>query len=672
LTEVVNVALTVLMLVNQLDVGGTETHVLSLAKQLKKEGVNVVIGTAGGVLLDGYSESQLEIAHLPFKSDNPVYSEYKLLLEKAKELVVTHSVNLIHAHSIAALKVAVQVSDETLVPTVATIHGKFYPPRRLRGLLDRCPKVIAVSSPVVNWLSKAIDYPIQQIALIPNGVDTEYFTPGEKLNPFRAELQIPEEERLAVIVSRLAWEKTRVVEAAIQAVVNLQGEFPLHLAIVGGGAHQPLVHAAARLANAAVNKEVVRVIGQRIDPLHCFQAADVVIGTARVALEALSCQRPLIAGGNASYVGYLEPSNLEKAWSVYFGDHHWAYPLTVERLTNDLRRVLENIAEAEQNAAKLREWVLANFDIKDIAKQTLQFYEDTLAGKELSSSLLPELATSDEKPAGQKRRGGKQNVPSLSLFDERPLVSVAIPAYNRGQYLEECLQSLAAQTYRPLEIVVVNDGSTDNTGEVSQNWWAALEDKDGLSFVYLALPHNTGYASAQSIAYRLSTGKLIANQDSDDISHPQRLEKQVAFLLANPDYSFVGTNFAVFAGDITKKRRSYMVRYGFERIATSYQNGGHVICFGTLLFKRALFERIGGLTSFLKGAEDYEWITRALNQGFYVDNLKEQLYYYRSHPGQLSRLVKSTRRLKRPWEYVLELGSLDASSGGIGLEQVEG
>src|SRR5690606_12975614 len=108
-----------------------------------------------------------------------------------------------------------------------------------------------------------------------------------------------------------------------------------------------------------------------------------------------------------------------------------------------------------------------------------------------------------------------------------------------------------------------------------------------------------------------------------------------------------------------KEKRSYMVRYGFERIATSYQNGGHVICFGTLLFKRALFERIGGLTSFLKGAEDYEWITRALNQGFYVDNLKEQLYYYRSHPGQLSRLVKSTRRLKRPWEYVLELGSLD-------------
>jgi GT2 family glycosyltransferase len=69
-----------------------------------------------------------------------------------------------------------------------------------------------------------------------------------------------------------------------------------------------------------------------------------------------------------------------------------------------------------------------------------------------------------------------------------------------------------------------------------------------------------------------------------------------------------------------------MVRYGFERIKESYLNGGHVICFGALLFKRKVFERVGGLTSFLTGAEDYEWITRVLNQGFYADNLREQLY----------------------------------------------
>src|SRR5690554_149056 len=100
------------MLVNRLNIGGTETHVLSLAKQLKKEGVDVIIGTGGGPLEPLFLGSGLEIAHLPFETDNPVYSEYKLLLEKTKQLVQERSVNLIHAHSIAALKVGVQVSDE--------------------------------------------------------------------------------------------------------------------------------------------------------------------------------------------------------------------------------------------------------------------------------------------------------------------------------------------------------------------------------------------------------------------------------------------------------------------------------------------------------------------------------------------------------------------------------
>ena len=158
-----------------------------------------MVGTAGGDLLDTLLDSGIEVAQLPFKTDNPVYSEYKVLLEKTKELVQTRNVNLIHAHSIAALKVAVQVSEETLIPAVATVHGKFYPTRRLRGLLDRCPKVIAVSTPVVNWLAKTVDYPLQQIALIPNGIDTEHFRPGAKMNSFRAELRVPEEEKLVVL-----------------------------------------------------------------------------------------------------------------------------------------------------------------------------------------------------------------------------------------------------------------------------------------------------------------------------------------------------------------------------------------------------------------------------------------------------------------------------------------
>ena len=211
-----------------------------------------------------------------------------------------------------------------------------------------------------------------------------------------------------------------------------------------------------------MGKEVIKVVGQKLDPLECYHAADVVIGTARVALEALSCERPLIAAGNTSYVGYLEPTNLEKAWSVYFGDHHWAYPLTVERLTDDLRHVLENQTQAEQNSTTLRKWVTKNFDIKKIAKQTLQFYDATISGKELSETLVAQLPTPDQSTPDKTRQKEK-----TKLFpDDRPSsVSRSQPT---TALPKEC-SSRCSSNLSATRIVVVNDGSTDNTDEVAHN-----------------------------------------------------------------------------------------------------------------------------------------------------------------------------------------------------------
>lgn len=660
--------LTILMLIDQLNVGGTETHVLSLAKQLMNEGVKVIIGTRGGPLIDTFHNSGLEVAYLPFGSDNPVAREYQELLEKTKDLVLGREVKLIHAHSIASLKIAVQISDELLVPTVATIHGKYYSPRKLRGLLDRCPRVIAVSAPAVTWLTEKVDYPLRQITLIPNGVDTSHFEPGERLGAFRNELELTANDKLVVLISRLAWEKTRVADAAIQAVIQLQPEFPLHLAIVGSGAHTPLVHAAAILANRTVNKEVVNVLGWRLNTLECYQGADVVIGTARVALEALSCGKPVIAAGNTSYTGCLEPNNLQRAWEVYFGDHQWDQLLTVPKLVADLRDILGNQTKFSNYASRFRGWVVDNFEIKDIAKKTLELYQVVLTGGETNRqahTITPPPAkdTLDVKPSTILKVAPviTRATADPELLAQRPLISVAIPAYNRGKYLRECLDSVAAQTYRPLEIVLVNDGSTDDTEDVALNWWETLEDSQGLSFVYLGLPRNTGYSSAQSIAYQLSSGEYIANQDSDDVSHPKRLESELFFLLANTDYSFVGCNFASFQTNISKTKRSHMLRYGFETILNTYRDGSHCVCFGTLLFKRSVFQKIGGLTSYLRGAEDYEWIVRALDQGFYVDNLSETLYFYRDHPEQLSRVFKDVRRRLAPQgkEIVLEGADTD-------------
>ncbi len=642
--------LTILMLVDQLNVGGTETHVLSLAKELVRQGIEVIIGSSGGPLLHIFEHSGLEVVYLPFQSDDPVAQEYQDLLVKTKELVTVRKVDLIHAHFIAGLKVAVQVSQELLVPAVVTIHGTFYPTRRLRGLLDRCSRVIAVSFPVVEWLSRKVDYPAKQITMIPNGIETDYFVPNASERRFRDELEIGEEDKLIVLVSRLAWGKTRVVETAIQAAAALHQEFPIYLGIVGSGPHTSLVHASAVLANRMVNKDMVKVLGWRLNTRDCYQGADVVIGTARVALEALSCGRPVVAGGNASYVGFLEPNSLEQAWEVYFGDHKWAQPLSAEKLAYDLRYVLLNPAVVSQQGEVCRDWVVENFHIGDMANRTIDLYKavvtvgetaqtPTISVPKAASEILRKVTVvqRSQSPAAVRQPLDPQ------LLAQKPLVSVAIPAYNRGCFLKDCLHSAAGQTYRPIEIVLVNDGSTDDTEEVALEWWETLEDQRGMMFVYQRLPHNAGYAAAQSIAYHLSSGEFIANQDSDDVSHPRRLETELLFLLANSDYSFVGCNFHSFQDDLEKTKPNHMLRYGYENILSTYQDGGHCICFGTLLFRRSVFQRLGGLTTFLTGAEDYEWISRALNQGFYVDNISDVLYFYREHPHQLSRIHRTLR-----------------------------
>jgi GT2 family glycosyltransferase len=134
----------------------------------------------------------------------------------------------------------------------------------------------------------------------------------------------------------------------------------------------------------------------------------------------------------------------------------------------------------------------------------------------------------------------------------------------------------------------------------------------------------------------LAQGEFIANHDSDDISHPDRITQQVQFLQLNEDYSLVGTNYEVFTDDYTQRRKSYLVRYD-NNIVSCYRAGNHCVCFGSLVMRRQVVERLGGPAAFMQGAEDYEFVARAIVQGFNVQNLRTPLYFYREHGQQRSK-----------------------------------
>lgn len=218
------------------------------------------------------------------------------------------------------------------------------------------------------------------------------------------------------------------------------------------------------------------------------------------------------------------------------------------------------------------------------------------------------------------------------------LVSVVVPFYNRQKFLERCLNSLAAQTYRPLEIIAVDDASTDDSLKIVRRWrrqQGALSKSD---IRIIPLSRNRGYAGAMTIGMRAARGEYIALQDSDDYSSPNRLQAQIDFLRNHPRTGIVGTSYrSIKANGVISVIEPKWLRFGPERIRLKYAQGGHCVCVGTILVRGRLFDRYGGMNNRIVGAEDYEFIARYLSKGVLIDNIRRPLYLYQRHNGQRSR-----------------------------------
>ena len=121
-----------------------------------------------------------------------------------------------------------------------------------------------------------------------------------------------------------------------------------------------------------------------------------------------------------------------------------------------------------------------------------------------------------------------------------PLVSIITPCYNGEEFLDKYFESILAQTYENLELIFVNDGSTDRTEEIALSYRDALESR-GMVYKYLYQP-NGGQAKAMNTGFKEMTGKYLVWPDSDDLLSPDSIEKRVTFLEQNPEFDFVRTS----------------------------------------------------------------------------------------------------------------------------------
>lgn len=209
------------------------------------------------------------------------------------------------------------------------------------------------------------------------------------------------------------------------------------------------------------------------------------------------------------------------------------------------------------------------------------------------------------------------------------LISVVMPVYNREKYIEESINSIINQTYTNLELIIIDDASTDQTSKI-------LNRISDPRVVVITLSENKGVSTAINIGFREAKGDFIARMDSDDIAFSTRFEKQLKVLQENPDLIVCGSLIVQDNGELLKFKENHKEIYVdmLNRCALSM---------GTALLKKS---KLGNLLleDGLRHGEDYEFWSRIISKGNFY-NIQEPLLYYRSHTCQLSKLYKQKQIL---------------------------
>jgi glycosyltransferase involved in cell wall biosynthesis len=210
-----------------------------------------------------------------------------------------------------------------------------------------------------------------------------------------------------------------------------------------------------------------------------------------------------------------------------------------------------------------------------------------------------------------------------------PTVSVIVPAYNVASYVGASLESALTQTIRDLEVIVVDDGSTDETGTIVAAF-AARDDR-----VRVVSQPNAGLSSARNAALRIARGSYIALLDGDDVWDRGFLDAQLAVFDARPDVSVVtGSAFFLGGAHDGEPVRPVPDRRQDPTLAAILEDEEAVFIMS--MFRRSVYEAIGGFDESMRTNEDYDFWLRAAVAGFRFARNDRPLGMYRRRADSLS------------------------------------
>lgn len=204
-----------------------------------------------------------------------------------------------------------------------------------------------------------------------------------------------------------------------------------------------------------------------------------------------------------------------------------------------------------------------------------------------------------------------------------PLLSVIIPVYNGEQYLPECLDSIAAQHYPNLEVIIINDGSTDGTLEVL--------NAHPLLKTIVNVPINEGVYKARNLALKMAKGNFICLFDADDIMAEGNLKRLVGHLLQHPDLLLV---------------KGLLQRFRIKDGIIEEESILNVFALGSAMMRKEAFDVVGLFADDMRWGADADWHLRAIEKEIRMDVLEVNTLFYRLHRDNMSNQVEQAKKAR--------------------------
>lgn len=302
----------ILMTTMGLNIGGAETHIVELSKELKKRGYDVSVASNGGVYVDELTQAGIKHYNVPLNTKNiaKVLTSLRLL----RKIISEEKIDIVHSHARIPGFITGILHHSMDFTFVTSAHWVFNTSNGLKYLTNWGQKVIAVSEDIKQYLMDNYNTKEKDIYVTINGIDTDKFSPDVSGEEIIKEFSLDGSHPIVSYVSRMDEDRAMVAEQLIDCAELISEEIDgVQFLIAGGGNVFDRLKAKADIVNEKLGRQCVVMTGARTDINKIVAAGDIFVGVSRAALEAMSAEKPVIVAGNEGYIGIFSEDKLPVA-----------------------------------------------------------------------------------------------------------------------------------------------------------------------------------------------------------------------------------------------------------------------------------------------------------------------------------------------------------------------